>query len=318
MNTDPRTLPDHSKTLTARIGTLFQLMGRSFSELKANDPLRMAGATAFFTTFALPAILIILIQLFGLFVNPRKIGSDLIERLANVLGNTSAMQIKATLEGFRSLSQNWYITIFGFIFLMFVATTLFAVIKNSLDQIWGIKVRPHPGIVFQLKNRLRSLIIIILAGMLFFVGLFAEGIQAFLADYLKEIWKGGAFFFIWAINELVFIVIVTIWFTNLFRFLTAGRPKFSHALAGGFFTAILFTAGKIILRFLMGYSNISTLYGASGSMVLILLFVFYSAIIFYYGGCFVKVLSEEYNAPIRPVKEAFSFELLEVDPENNH
>ena len=290
-------------------------MSRSLEELKANDPLRMAGATAFFTTFALPAILIILIQLFGLFVNPRKIGSDLIERLANVLGNTSAMQIKLTLEGFRSLSQNWYVTVFGFLFLMFVATTLFAVIKNSLNQIWSIRVRPHPGMVFNLKNRARSLVIIILAGLLFFVGLFAEGFQAVLADYLKDIWPEKAVFFIWAINEIVFVMIVTVWFTNLFRFLTAGKPKFSHALGGGLFTAILFTIGKIILRFLMSYSNVNTIFGASGSMVLILLFVFYSSIIFYYGGCFVKVLSEEYHAPIKPVKEAFSYEVLEIEPE---
>ena len=308
---------EQPKGIFQRIRFLGHLMSRSFVELKANDPLRMGGATAFFTTFALPAILIILIQLFGIFVNPRKIGSELIDRLANVLGNTSAMQIKLTLEGFRSLSHNWYVTVLGFIFLMFVATTLFAVIKNSLDQIWGIKVRPHPGIVFNLKNRARSLVIIILAGLLFFVGLLVEGVQALLADYLKDIWQSGAVFFIWAINEMVFIIIVTIWFTNLFRFLTAGRPKFSHALIGGFFTAILFTAGKIILRFLMGYSNIKTLYGASGSTVLILLFVFYSAMIFYYGGCFVKVLSEVYDAPIRPVKEAFSFELMEIDPEKD-
>ena len=277
----------------------------------------MAGATAFFTTFALPAILIILIQLFGIFVNPSRMSSELIDRLANVLGNTSAQQIKLTLEGFRSLSQNWYVTVFGFIFLMFVATTLFAVIKHSLDQIWGIRVRPHAGLLFNLKDRARSLIIIILAGFLFFVGLLLEGAQAFLADYLEEIWQSGAVFFIWAINEIVFIIIVTIWFTNLLRFLTAGRPKYSHALIGGLFTAILFTIGKIVLRFLMGYSNISTIYGASGSTVLILLFVFYSAIIFYYGGCFVKVLSEEYDAPIRPVKEAFSFEVLEIEPEKD-
>jgi len=293
-------------------------MSRSLEELKANDPLRMAGATAFFTTFALPAILIILIQLFGLFVDPRKIGSDLIERLANVLGNTSAMQIKITLEGFRSLSQNWYVTIFGFLFLMFVATTLFAVIKNSLNQIWSIRVRPHPGMVFNLKNRARSLVIIILAGLLFLAGLFIEGFQSVVADYLKEIWHDGAVYFIWAINEMVFVIIVTIWFTNLFRFLTAGKPKFSHALGGGFFTAILFTLGKIILRYLMGYSNVNSIFGASGSMVLILLFVFYSSIIFYYGGCFVKVLSEEYHAPIKPVKEAFAFEVLEVEPDSPH
>ncbi len=293
-------------------------MRLSFAELRANDPLRMAGATAFFTTFALPAILIILIQLFGLFVSRRKISSDLIDKLANVLGNTSALQIKSTLEGFRSLSEDLLITAIGFVFLMFVATTLFAVIRNSLDQIWGIRIRPHSGILFKLKYRLRSLMIILLAGFLFFLGLLTEGFQVFLAHYADEIWRGSGVFLVKVVNELVFIIIVTIWFTNLFRFLTAGRPKFSHALGGGFFTGILFTLGKLILRFLMGFSDVKTIYGASGSTVLILLFVFYSAFIFYYGGCFVKVVSDEYGHPIKPVKEAFSFELTEINGDDEH
>lgn len=292
-----------------------KLMRRSFSELKANDPMRMAGATAFFTTFALPAILIILIQLFGLFLNPRKISSELIDRLANVLGNTSAQQIKQTLEGFNSLSKNWYVTIFGFLFLIFVATNLFEVIKNSLDQIWNIRVKTHPGIIFNIKNKARSISIILLAGLLFFIGLFTEGMQSFMADYVEDIWPSGGLIIVFIANEIFFVIVVTIWFTNLFRFLTAGRPKFSHAMLGGLFTAVLFTVGKIFLRHVMGYSNINTIYGASGSIVLILLFVFYSSIIFYYGGCFIKVLSEEYGSPIKPVREAFSFELLEVNPE---
>ncbi len=293
---------------------LGKLMHRSFLELKINDPLRMAGATAFFTTFALPPILIIIIQLLGLFVDPRKVSYDLIERLSHVLGNTSALQIKVTLEAFRTMGQNWYVTIFGFIFLMFVATTLFAVIKNSLDQIWNIRIRPHSGFVFKLKSRLRSLIIIILAGILFFIGLFTEGVQVFLSNYVDDIWRGAGIFASRLVNELVFIVVVTIWITILFRFLTAGRPKWKLAMAGGFFTAILFTAGKIVLRFMLALSQIGTIYGASGSIVLIMLFVFYSALIFYYGGCFVKILSEAYDKPIRPVKEAFTFELLEIDP----
>ena len=291
-------------------------MYRSFVELKSNDPLRMAGATAFFATFALPPILIIIIQLLGLFVNPRKVSSELIDRLSHVLGNTSAQQIKTTLEAFRSMGQNWYITLIGFVFLMFVATTLFLVIKNSLEQIWNISVRTDAGMMFNLKNRMRSLIIISLAGILFSIGLFTEGIQVFLGQYVDDIWRGAGIFTSRVVNELVFSIVVTIWFTVLFRFLTAGRPKWRIAFAGGFFTAILFTAGKIVLRYALVFSQIGTIYGASGSIVLIMLFVFYSALIFYYGGCFIKILSEVYGHPIRPVKEAFTFELTEIEADN--
>lgn len=275
--------------------------------------MRMAAATSFFTTFALPPILIILIQLFGLFIDPKMLSSELIGRLANIIGNTSAMQIETTLENFRNLSQNWYATLLGFIFLMFVATTLFAVIKDSLDQIWNIQLRPHPGIWFKLKQRARSMAVILLAGFLFFAGLLTEGLKVFLVDHVEDAWPGAGVFFAVFANEVIFMLVATIWFSILFRYLTDGRPATRMALAGGLFTAILFTSGKLIIRWLMSFSKIGTIYGASGSIVLVLLFVFYSSFIFYYGGCFIRILSEAKKQPIRPIKEAFVYEVNEVE-----
>lgn len=289
-------------------------MKRALNVLKANDPLRMAAATAFFTTFALPPILIIFTQFFRIFVDPTKLSSALILRLGHILGTKSAEQVERTLEAVSGLGQEWYVNMFGFIFLMFVATTLFDVIKNSLGQLWEIRIRPHSGLFFRIKYRIRSLVIIFIAGILFFAGLFLEGLQAILGNYIDDLWGFGGMFLNSILNELVFVVFVSIWFGCLFRFLTVGRPKWKIALIGGLFTAILFTVGKWILGFLLINSNIGALYGASGSTVLIMLFVFYSAIIFYYGGCFVKVLSEVYDIPIRPVKEAFMVETLEIKP----
>lgn len=284
------------------------MMRTSFALLKLNDPLRMGAATAFFATFALPPILIIFTQFFRFVVDPTEFSSELIDRLSHILGSSSALQVEGVLVAVTGLSHKWYITFFGFIFLMFVATTLFEVIKNSLGQIWDIRVMPKPGIGFRLKYRLRSLVIIFLAGALFLVGLVLESFQAIMGNYIDQFWGGGGLFFNRLINEIVFIVALTIWLAFLFRFLTAGRPKWKISLMGAIFTAILFTIGKWILGYLLIGSNISTIYGASGSMVLIMLFVFYSAMIFYYGGCFVKVLSDSYDAPIRPVKKAFAIE----------
>ncbi|MES3016691.1 MAG: YihY/virulence factor BrkB family protein [Bacteroidota bacterium] len=299
-------------TIFQNLQAFGSLMRRSLAILKANDPLRMAAATAFFTTFALPPILIIFTQFFRIFVDPNELSSELIERLAHILGTKSANQVQVTLDAVSGLSEERYVTVLGFIFLMFVATTLFDVIKNSLGQIWDIRIRPHSGLIFRLKYRIRSLVIIFLAGILFFAGLFLEGFQAILGNYIDELLGTGGLFLNRVLNEMVFVIFVSIWFACLFRFLTVGRPKWKIALFGGFFTAILFTIGKWILGFLLINSNISMLYGASGSMVLIMLFVFYSALIFYYGGCFVKVLSEVYDKPIRPVKEAFMVETLEI------
>src|SRR5687768_4822212 len=132
-----------------RLFIFFRLLGRAFTGFRQNDPLRMAAATAFFATFALPAILIILIQIFGWVVNPEKLSDHLFAHLAPMLGKESVSQLRETLQGFRKLAHNPYITIAGFLFLIFVATTLFKIIKDSLNQLWNIRPISEPG--FKIK-----------------------------------------------------------------------------------------------------------------------------------------------------------------------
>ncbi len=146
------------------IKNLGKILKDSFLELKKNDPLRLAGATAFFTTFALPPILIILIQLFGLILKMENLGDKFFERFAEILGKESTAQIKATFIGFKSLAKNSYITIGGSIFLIFVATTLFKVIKDSLNQIWKVRVDPKRAILIKIEKRLVAMAVILLAG----------------------------------------------------------------------------------------------------------------------------------------------------------
>src|SRR5215213_9442542 len=108
-----------------------QLLRHSFVEMKKSDPLRLAGATAFFTSFALPPILIILFQLFSLFLNRRMVGREMRQVLTDTLGTDTANQLRVTTRGFTTFAENWWLAAGGFVFLIFVATTLFSVIKNS-------------------------------------------------------------------------------------------------------------------------------------------------------------------------------------------
>jgi len=283
----------------------------AFSLFQKNDPLRLAGATAFFTNFALPPILIILIRLFGFFIDRRTFVTRLFERLSTILDDSSITQIRQTLRNIRSVDQNWVATIVSFVFFLFVATTLFSVIKSSMDQIWRIGIKPKAGLMFGLKLRGRSIVIILLAGILFLVGLLTDSIQAYIASYLNSSPNFGRVLLA-ILNQILFIAIVTIWFSVLFRFLTNGRPSWRAAIVGGLLTSILFTIGKYILRIMLPLSNIGSIYGTSGSIVLIMLFVFYSSFIFYFGACFVKVLSDSRGKAIRPINGAFSYELREV------
>jgi membrane protein len=257
---------------------------QSFGEIKKNNPLRLAGATAFFTTFALPPILIILFQLFSLFLNRRLVGTEMMKTITDTFGKDSAAQLRQTTRGFRTLAVNWYITIAGFLFLIFVATTLFSVIKNSLNDIWHIGVK-KPGIRFNLQLRARSMGIILVAGLLFLGGIFMDGFEILASDYFQKLWPAGWLFFRSALNEII---------------------------AGGCLTGILFSIGKTLLSFVMRNTNINTLYGASGSMVLILLFVFYSSFILYFGASFIIVYAEATGNPIKLMNHAFQYKIQEM------
>lgn len=287
------------------------LLSDAFKELKKNDPLRLAGATAFFTTFALPPILIILLQLFGSVFPIENLSDRFFIRLSEVLGRESTDQIRQTFRGFKAQASNWFITVGGLIFLMFVATTLFKVIKDSLNQLWGIKLDSDRGIKLKLQQRMVSMIIIILAGVLFITGMVGEGIQALLGKYINDLSPGTGSTVNNFVNLLISILIVTTWFVILFKVLPDGKPTWRVAIAGGFFTGLLFTLGKFIIRSMLSLGNIHSVFGASTSIVILLLFVFYSSFILYFGACFTKVYALSVNAPIEPAAYAFKYELVE-------
>ena len=272
----------------------------------------MAGATAFFTTFALPPIVFILAQLFGIFIGRREMGRGLLEGISNTLGSEGASQVRQVIRSIRGFDNSWYVILIGFIFLLFVATSLFTVIKNSLDDIWQIGVKDHPGLWYVLRNRMISLGVIMLAGLLFLAELLFESLEVLGGKYVEAAWKGGGGYFESVTSEVIGVLIVAFWFVLLFRFLADGRPAWKAAMTGGLFTAILFTGGKLLLRTVLVNSDISNLYGASGSFVLVLLFVFYSSFILYYGACFILVYSKKKGWPINPVSKAYNYRLREV------
>lgn len=289
-----------------------RLLKEAFTELMKSDPMRMGGATAFFTTFALPPILIILIQTLGLVFDRRNISMNLFKKLSGIVGRDSVHQIIGTLRGFRGLAQNWFITIGGFLFLLFVATTLFAIIKNSINEIWKIHTIEKTNLWGSLGNRLRSVFVIFIAGILFLTQLLVESLQILFGNYLGELSPIVASFFNSALSYAISIVIVTAWFAVLFRFLPDGKPSWKVAITGAFVTSVLFNVGKLLLRWLLTHSNIGSLYGASGSIVLLLLFVFYSSLILYYGAAFTKVWSKYKKQPIKPLRHAHNYELSEI------
>jgi len=305
------------RSLPNELVLLIRSLRSAVSLFRKNDPLRMASATAFFTTFALLPIVFILAQLFGLFMDRRLVGHGLLERISNTLGKDGAEQVRQVIRSIRGFSNSWYVIVFGFVFLVFIATTLFAIIKNSINQIWRIGVKEKPGLLFSLSMRMRSFVVIMLIGILFFADLLFDSLGTMARNYTNEIWKDGGIYFKSLLNEIVGVVIVSAWFILLFRFLADGKPLWKASFAGGLLTGILFTAGRLLLRFLLVDSNVSHLYGSSASFVLVLLFVFYSSFVLYYGACFITVYSQNKNWLIRLNRKTYNYKIEEIVQREN-
>jgi membrane protein len=262
-----------------------------------NDPLRMAGATAFFTMFALPPILIILVQTFSLIIDPQTIRHEVFISLSGVFGREAVRQIVSVIQAVRKFNFNWGATILGFLFLIFVATTVFKVVTDSISQLWDIKKTTGKKVIATLESRLRSLAVIFFTGLLFSVAVFIETVQVFIGNYFVQIFPSLSAMFNQLLSFIVSTLIIAVWFLFIFRYLTSHRPAWKIAWLGALFTGFLFSIGKIILHVLLSYNNINNIYGTSASIVLLLLFVFYSAMIMYYGAAFTKSL-EDYKEKV--------------------
>jgi len=281
--------------------------------LLKNDPLRLAGATAFFTSFALPPILLLLIQLLSLLFNRKAVSQELFTELGSILGDDGVRQLVETLRGFRGLAINWPMAIVGFFFLLFVATTLFRVIQSSLNQLWMIQKTGDKRFKMAMVTRLKSTGLIIFTGLLFMASLAAGSLKLIFGNFLDDKIPGSGVYSNGTLSTLVSIAIVCTWFTVLFRYLPDGKPKWRVALTGGLLTSILYNIGAFVLKFLLLNSNIGVVYGASASVVLLLLFVFYASLIFYYGAAFTKVWGEYLEQPIQPVIHAELYENIHIE-----
>jgi membrane protein len=136
---------------------IWLVMQSALKNFKLNDPLRIAASTAFFATFA---ILVVILQIFGIFINRREFGGNIIGKLSQLVGEKSATEIAHILTNMYRLGEIWYSTLLIFLFLIFVSTTLFIIIRNSINQLWNIKVKDNLGFSFHLKQRAKSLGII--------------------------------------------------------------------------------------------------------------------------------------------------------------
>ncbi|SNC61560.1 membrane protein [Hymenobacter gelipurpurascens] len=290
------------------------LLRRAAREFGANDPLRLGAATAFFTTFALPPILIILIQIIGSLYSASAVRGLLLTKLAQLLGASAAGLVEQILQNVTNVERSRLVTWLGFAFLLFISTTLFGVIQNSLNQLWQIRTRRSTGRFTKLlKERARSLGILFATMLLSIVAFVSDAALAFVADYVRDFDATFIFYLFQILNQLISLLILAAWFGITFRNLSSAKVPHRAVLRGALVTAVLIDLGENALGFLLVPRNLGPIYGPASSMVLVLLFVFYCAMIFYFGACFTKAYAHYVGMDIRPKKSAVRYRLVDIE-----
>ncbi|QKZ13809.1 YihY/virulence factor BrkB family protein [Spirosoma sp. KUDC1026] len=301
-----------------KIVPVLRLFREAFTNLKANDPVRMAGATSFFTFFALPPIVIMLSNVLSPVLNEQHqlVSYRLFAELSKLLGPRSANQLQDISQHLQNRPPTLPMTLVGFFLLLLASTTLFSVVKSSLNQLWNVRPKASRGFVHTLKDRGIALVIILFSGLLFSISLTIDQRLAVLQQgmltstpTLRDWLSSGG-------NYLLSVVIITFWFASVFNYLPDVRVPRRAVWVGALVTSVLFKVGELILNRLLINSQVANLYGASGSVILLLLFVFYSSLIFYYGASFTRTFARTNQPDPEPNATAVSYEITDLLPPN--
>jgi membrane protein len=288
-------------------GNIFIILKKAYRLLGKNDPLILSAATAFFTAFAISPIIIILVNILTLYFNKESIRPQLFDKIASTFGSETAKEIQSIVDNLRLIESNTWVTVAGSIFFLFVATTLIGVIRHALHKIWNIRKKSEKKIRYNIKERAVEMGMILFIGILFLIALMLDTSVAIFRDYLHEIIPSVGVTVIRIINIIFSIAVVTIWFTMVFKILPEARVQWKVAFAGGLLTGILFSFGKFVLGKLLIHARVATIFGASASIALLLLFIFYSSMILYFGTAFTHEYGKATGNPILPGRFADHF-----------
>jgi membrane protein len=285
------------KYIVNKTGYLFK---ETFKGFISDNGLQLSAALSYYTIFSLPPLLIIIISVSGLFFGADAVKGEIFGQINGLVGNGAALQIQEMIKNVKLSSNNAFVATVGIIILVIGASGVFAEIQDSINIIWGIKTKPKHGLIKFLYNRLMSFSMIASVGFLLLVGLVINTFIAILNKRLEIIFPHDSILLFYIINTIIVFIIITLLFSIIFKTLPDGKIVLRDCIIGASFTAFLFILGKFAIGYYLGKYNVGTVYGAAGSIILILGWVYYSAIILYFGAEFTKVYSNTHGQKIIP------------------
>ena len=293
---------------------IWSIIKQSFSDFIDNKVLKLSAALAFYTIFSLPAMLIIVISVSDIFYGREAIEGTLYHQISGFVGSDAALQIQETIRGAALSQSSTFATIVGIVTLLFGATSVFNEIQDSINHIWKLKSKPKgTGFLKMLVNRLLSFSLVVSLSFLLLVSLLINGLMDAFITRLTRMFPELTVVMVYAVNVIITFSITTLLFAMIFKVLPDARIKWKHVRAGAITTALLFMVGKFLIGYYLGHSKLSSTYGTAGSVIVMLLWVYYSAMILYLGAVFTHVYAVHTGSRIYPNNYAVWVQEIEVE-----
>lgn len=278
----------------------WRLLKSTFQEFNDDNAIKLSASLSYYTIFSIAPLSLIILSVCGFFFGKEAVAGEFYGQINNLVGSKAATQIQETMKNMELENNNTFAMIFGIVVLLIGASGVFAEIQSSINYIWGLRAKPNRGFKKFVKNRLMSFSMIGVIGFLLLVSLTANTVMDLLNEQLKALFADATVYLFYVLNFVVVFVIITMLFSIIFRTLPDGKLAWKDTLVGSATTAVLFMIGKFAISIYLGSSTVATAYGAAGSIIIILVWVYYSAIILYFGAEFTKVYAYSYGDKIIP------------------
>lgn len=270
------------------------LLKQTFKEWREDNVSRLAAGLAYFTIFALPPTVLVILSLFGLFVDSRKIGELLVSQVGNMVGASGAEFLQAVVDvALASDEKNLLMSIIGMVVALVSATGVFIQLKDAINIVWGITEERFKGMVGFVRYRAIAVTGILALGFLLLVSLFlSTGITALLEGLGLT---GDVSFLLGLLGNLISLALITLVFALIFKFLPDAEVRWGDVWIGAAATALFFLLGNLAIGIYLGNSDLGETYGIAGSVLVLLTWVYYSAQILLFGAEFTQVYSNSYG-----------------------
>lgn len=282
------------------LSTFVLVIKEVFREFSADNILKYSASLAYYTVFSIAPLLVVLTTLFGFLFGKEAMQGRVYEQLNKLVGNSAAIEIQDLIKNIHLSKNSFFATVLSLIILLIGATSIFGEIQDSINKIWGLKIKKHKVWWKLILTRLLSFSLIISMGLIMIVSLLLNAVVAAFGKFIGRFIASYSLYFIQVTDAILSFLVATFLFAFIFKVLPDARIRWKDVFFGGFITAVFFTLGKVGINFYILKSNITSLYGAAGSIIVLMLWVYYSSIILYLGAEFTKVFTNLYGKNILP------------------